>query len=601
MLNLVKKSLFTSLLMMIMICGSLGTFGINVYATNGEHSNKENNSEQEEVDKDELVHLQLLTMTDFHGYLNSTSNINSPDGQLTVGGASYIAAHLDQLAEGHPNSLRLSAGDDFSGWPFEVAAFRDEPTIEFLNAIDLDVSVAGNHEFDISKDFLKKHIMDGKCFGTRDVDSCFKDSTGQQFQGANYHYLSANIRDAKSGQLVLEPYEIKQISDGDGGTIPVGIIGLTTTTTIMETTSFQEGALTADPLLESANHYADELQNLGVETIIVLVHEGGSHYGYYNQCVDPYGPVIDFAKEASPAIDAIVTGHWHASFNCMIDDPDGVPRPVVEGSNHGRLISEINLWIDPNTKDVVRNETTATNHPVTQDIPEDPEISEMVSYWVERGKERWAEPIAELTGDLTRDRNESGESTLANIVADAHYAAGKQGRKKPADFALTASSPLHGDIFYTKEDNSNDGKILFGEQWEAHGYANPVVNVTLSGEQIVKILEEQWRLDDDGTESFHPLAVSYNVNYSYDNSKPIGSRVDPNNITINNKTLELDRSYRVAALAYLIRGKDGYKTFTEYEDPVRIKSDRWALLDYLKDQKVIEPPELNRVTLEKVD
>jgi 2',3'-cyclic-nucleotide 2'-phosphodiesterase (5'-nucleotidase family) len=49
-----------------------------------------------------------------------------------------MAIHLKNLKAGKGNSILLSAGDDFSGWPFEVAAHREEPTIEFLNEIGLN-------------------------------------------------------------------------------------------------------------------------------------------------------------------------------------------------------------------------------------------------------------------------------------------------------------------------------------------------------------------------------------------------------------------------------------------------------------------------------
>ena len=221
----------------------------------------------------------------------------------------------------------------------------------------------------------------------------------------------------------------------------------------------------------------------------------------------------------------------------------------------------------------------------------------MVSYWVERGKERWAEPVAKLTGDLTRARNANGESTLANFVADAHYYSGKKA-ENPAEFALTAASPLRGDLLYKKGTNTadSDGQILFGEAWQAHGYQNPLLVVTLTGQQIKQILEEQWRKNANGTESFYPLAVSYNVNYTYDKSKMINDRIDPTKVIINGEHLDLNRSYRVAALAYMVIGADGYPTFTQYREPVRTEVDYWALLNYLKEQKVIEPPALNRVT-----
>lgn len=553
----------------------------------------------------DLVNLQLLSLTDFHGYLralNDKSNgqIMTKDGPLTVGGAAYLAAHIKKLKAGHENSILFSAGDDFSGWPFEVASHHNEPTVEFLNTIGLDFSVAGNHEFDASKEFLTEHIMKGKSFGVSGVDSSFTDSTGKKFKGADYDYLSANIRDVQTGKLVLKPYTIERIQDGKGGTIPVGFIALTTPATIKGSTSFQDGILTADPLVDAANKYVKELQKKGVETIIAVVHEGGSTKSDgtdINGSESPFGPIFDFAKEASPAIDAIVSGHWHAKFNAMIDDPAGNPRPVVEAANHGRLLNEMNLSIDRDTKDVVRKLTTSTNHPVTRDIPADPEIEKMVSYWADRGKERYAEPVAKLTGDLTRARNENGESSLANVAADAHYHAGKK-VEKPAEFALTAASPLRGDLLYKKGSNpaDSDGQILFGEMWHAHGYQNPVVVVTLTGQQIKQILEEQWRKKDDGSESFHPLAVSHNVNYSYDKSKPMNERIAPQNFKINGEALDLERSYRVAALAYLVIGADGFPTFTQYREPVRGEVDYWAFLDYLKEKQVIETPALNRVS-----
>ena len=204
--------------------------------------------------------------------------------------------------------------------------------------------------------------------------------------------------------------------------------------------------------------------------------------------------------------------------------------------------------------------------------------------------------MARITGDFTRVRDVNGESTLANLAADAHLAAGKKA-SQPADFALTASSPNRGDLLYTKGSNAADadGLVLFGEQWNAHGYANPVVVVTLTGRQIDQILEEQWVAQSNGTIAFSPLAVSRNVNYAFDSSKAVGQRVEPENFMIDGKPLDPDRTYRVAALAYLIRGADGYPTFKGYTNPVRTVVDHWAFLSYLQDQEVVEP-EVGRVS-----
>lgn len=591
----VKRFLFFSLIF---------TFISNIFISPSQTLAQENNL-QTTNKKEELVNVQLISITDFHGYLpalNDPSNgeIVSPDGPLKVGGAAYLATHVKNLQARHENSIFFSAGDDFSGWPFTIAAHHNEPTIELMNAIGLDFSVTGNHEFDTSVEFLTGHMIKGKCFGEKDVDSCFVDSTGSPFKGADYDILSANIRYEDSGKQVLKPYTIKNVKNQHGGTMKVGFIGLTTEETIKGSTSFQEGVLIADSLVETANKYAEELQKKGVETIVAVVHEGGtaqSSGSDFNGCVNPSGPVHEFAKEASPAIDAIVTGHWHAKFNCFINDPNGNPRPVVEAANHGKLLNEINLYIDPEKKDAVRELTTSTNHLVTRDVQPDPEIEKSVSYWDERGTERYAEPVAQLTGDITRTRNSNGESSMANLIADVHYETGRKANN-PADFALTANSPLKGDLLYNKGANpaDRDGQILFGEAWHAYGYQNPILVVTLTGQQIKQILEEQWTLKGDGTVTFNPIAVSENVHYSFSKNKPINEKINPENVIINGEPLDLNKSYRVAALAYMVIGADGYPTFKQYTDPERVMTDYWAFMEFLEEKQVIEPPELNRVT-----
>jgi 5'-nucleotidase len=572
-------------------------------------SNEKEDAEQSAAPVD----LQLLALTDFHGYLrpmfdDANGRIKTPEGNVQVGGAAYIAAHIKKLREGHPNSIVLSVGDNFSGWPFEVDAFKNEPTIEFLNRLGVAASVAGNHEFDISGEFLTEHMMKGKCFGTVGVDSCFKDSSGNVFQGAKFEYLSANVRDAQTGKLLLKPYVIKTISDGKGGTIPVGIIGITEAGALTkEQMSVQPGLLEtdgapaaradlpADPaaraLVEPANRYAKELQDMGVETIIVLLHEGGSHSGPFNGCFNPKGPAIDFAKYASPAIDVILAGHWHTALNCSIPDPAGNPRPVMEGSYHGKLINEVQLKIDPLTKDVLRDQTVAVNRLVTREIEPDPEMAQMIAYWIERGKEKWAEPLTKFSGSLTRARNAHGESTLTNVIADAFYEAGKAS----ADLALVAVEPKK-DLYASKGDNpaDQDGLLLFGELYEAVGTHHSAVTVTFTGDQIKQILEEQWKRKPDGTESFHPLSVSSQVRYKYDRTKEIGHRIDPAHVMINGRPLDLKKSYRVVTTgSLLVSGADLYPTFAGYADARRIAS--WPVVDYFKNQDTVMVPELNRV------
>jgi 5'-nucleotidase len=326
-----------------------------------------------------------------------------------------------------------------------------------LNALGVEFSSVGNHELDMSRSFLVDHMEHGKCFGTIGVDSCFTDSTGRRFHGADFDYQSANIVDAKHGATIVAPYAVRWVRS-QGRSYPIGFIGSTVPDTPTGSTSFQPDLRALDPIA-SVNAAAAELTRRGVKAIVLNMHDGGTDASpTYDNCVNPSGPGIELAKRVTPQIDAIVTGHWHAAFNCSIADPAGNPRPVVEAANHGRLINEINLRLDPATGEVLRDRTTSVNHAVTRTVTPDPKIQQIVDYWAAAGARRYAETVATQTGDFTRTANAAGESTMADLAADVHL--------------WTANQNPAG---------------------QADGYGNPIITVSLTGAQLDAVLEQQCR------------------------------------------------------------------------------------------------------------
>ncbi|SDR87017.1 5'-nucleotidase [Actinopolymorpha singaporensis] len=558
-------------------------------------------------DASEYVDVQLLNITDLHGYLQPTtpsqgSVITGAGGaKVTVGGVGYMATHLKRLREGKKNSIFFSSGDNFSGWPFEVDAHANEPTIEALNAMGLDFSTVGNHELDQSVSFLVDHMMNGEPYPVSGRDDNFVDSTGQRFQGANFKFYTANMVWADSGKTILPPYNIEWVDAGNGRKLPIAFIHLTLVGTEVGSTSYQPKLRSLSDL-DQANKLAAELKARGVNAIVINIHDGGVAGNDYNAGSNPSGPVFQLAAKASPDIAAIVTGHWHCRFNMMVPDPSGVPRPVVEAGNHGSLINEINLKLDPDTGAVIRELTTSTNHANTRDVPLDEELQDIADYWTAQGAKRWATPLARTTADFTRVPNANGESTMGNLAADFAYWDAQQSREGRADLALIATKPvsgsvaLTGDLLYGKGSNAadEDGTILFGEAWGAFGYGNPVLTVTMPGTMVHAALEAQWVEQADGTVKFAPFAVSRNVFYSFDTSKPVGERVDPAGVHISGQPLDLHRAYRVAALAYTLIGGDGYKVFQGYTDPVRNDRDHEGFIAYLRAHRTITPAPLNR-------
>ncbi len=551
------------------------------------------------------VPVQLVSITDFHGYLRPPSvadggTIAGPDGQVvTVGGAAYLATHLKAIRAGKANSIFFTDGDNFSGWPFEVDVHADEPTVEVLNALGVEFSSVGNHELDVSKSFLVDHMENGRCFGTVGVDSCFADSTGRRFRGADFAFQSANIVDRR-GKTIVAPYTIRWVRD-HGRSYPVGFIGMTVPDTPVGSTSYQPELRALDPVA-AADAAAAELGRRGVKAIVLNLHDGGTDASAtYDDCVNPSGPAIDLARQVSPSIDAIVTGHWHAAFNCSLPDPAGNPRPVVEAANHGRLINEINLQLDRRTGEVLRPATTSVNHAVTRDVAPDPKIQKVVDYWAAAGDRKYAEPVATITGDFTRTPNGAGESTMADLAADVHLWTARQ--DGPADLGLVAAQPavgstaLRGDLLVAPGNKPNDapGRVLLGESWDAYGYGNPVLTVSLTGAQLDAVLEQQWQPQPNGSVKFAPLALSGNTSYVYDASRPVGDRVDPADVRINGSALDPGKTYRVAALAYTVIGADGYPAFKSATNAVRNNTDHETFVDYLKAHRRLTPAPLTRV------
>ncbi|MCK7626986.1 bifunctional metallophosphatase/5'-nucleotidase [Streptomyces sp. RS10V-4] len=562
---------------------------------------------------DEYVDVQLLNITDLHGYLQGAPGANSVitgtgGKRYTVGGVASMAAHLERLRAGRRNSIFFAPGDLFSGWEFDAAAFADEPTIEALNAMRLDFASAGNHEFDKSTVFLREHMERGRVFPVAGRDVSFTDSTGHRFHGANFPYYSANVVDHNTGRRVLPPFNIVHVDAGRGRRLPIGFIHLTAIGTESFPGSYQPGLRTLDEL-ETANRCAVALKARGVNAIVLSMHDGAVAGSNFESGSNPSGPAYELALRVTPAIDAIVTGHWHCAFTMMLPDPDGVPRPFVEAGCYGQIINEINLRLDPDTGKVVRELTTSVNHPNTRDITPDPELKSIADYWAGYGVRRAATRIGTQTASFTRRRTAAGESTMGNLVADWALWAGRQPRGPmddpggalniPAELAVIAVAPRVGAAIISGDlvrDEASGGAVTFGQAWSAVGFGDPIMTVTVTGRQIHEALEQQWAPTPGGGLSFSPLAVSGNVRYTFDAAAPPGRRIAPQDILIDGRPLVPARPYRLAAPSYTLINQDGFSAFTGFTQAVRHTRDFESFIAYVRSRGELTPAEVDRVT-----
>ena len=156
------------------------------------------------------VQLRILAINDFHGHIATSS-----DSFGGVGRADYLAANIAAARAEAEHSVFVSAGDLIGASPLVSALFHDEPTIEAMNLIGLDINGVGNHEFDDGLDELVRMQQGGPHAVDGDLD-------GDPFPGAEFEFLSANVTDDRTGNTVFPPYAVREYQG-----IPVAFIGMT--------------------------------------------------------------------------------------------------------------------------------------------------------------------------------------------------------------------------------------------------------------------------------------------------------------------------------------------------------------------------------------
>ena len=171
------------------------------------------------------VEIQILAFNDFHGNLETPPPVEvaEPDGTkhlVTTGGAAHLAAALAGLRAGHANTITVSAGDTIGASPLVSANYLDEPTVDAMNLLGLEIGSVGNHEFDRGADELKRMQAGGCAKFTRRTPCAV-----EPFGGARFRYLAANVVQA-DGTTIFPATAIKRFQTA-AGPITIGFIGET--------------------------------------------------------------------------------------------------------------------------------------------------------------------------------------------------------------------------------------------------------------------------------------------------------------------------------------------------------------------------------------
>jgi 5'-nucleotidase len=507
------------------------------------------------------VHVQLLALNDFHGNLEPPSGtVHLPDGTVPAGGGGWLAAHVARLRAEGPDTLVVAAGDLVGASPLASALTHDEPTISLLDALGLDVSSVGNHEFDEGVDELLR-LQRGGC---RTDDSGCK---APGFPGARFTYLAANVVD-RTGKTILPGTVLKKVGGAN-----IGFVGVVLRETPSVVTPSGVAGLTFGDEADAVNAAVPKLREAGADAIVVLIHQGGAQApgSPPGECRGFSGPLVDLAQRFR-GVDLIVSGHTHQTYVC----PDLGGALATSAGAFGRFVTRIELEVDPVQHRVLSRR--ATQVPVTHDIPPDPRAEAIVTGAVAAAAPVAGRRVGRLAASLSRSPNDAGESSLGGVVADAHLATTRKGG---ASIAFTNSGGLRADL--------PAGDVTYAEAFAAQPFGNTLVTFTLTGAQLVTALEQQWLGSRPKV-----LQPSANVSYAWSASAAPGSKVVPGSLKVDGRVLAPDARVRVTVNSFLSTGGDGFGVFVEGTDRAGGPNDLEALVEYLR--PTLEGPPLAKPT-----
>ncbi|QNN54369.1 bifunctional metallophosphatase/5'-nucleotidase [Nocardioides mesophilus] len=543
------------------------------------------------------VKVDLYALNDFHGQLEAVDPQKSSGGRVgstVAGGAEYLATHLKEWRAASKDRgaqpITVAAGDLIGATPLLSAAFHDEPTIQAMNLMGLQVTSVGNHEFDEGSQELLR-MQNGGCLadgdGANNQNSC--PDPANPFEGADFQYLAANVKDSSTNKTILPPYWVKKVNGEK-----VGFIGMTLQNTPNIVTKSGVAGLEFTDEVATVNKLVPVLRKQGVQAMVVLLHEGvtPSSTANVNGCEGAEGPGLEIAKNLDPEIDLVVSGHTHQPYICTVRDPHGRQRMITSAFSTGRVVTEINLQIKRRNGEVVRSAVRATNHIVTNpqayDPAEavDPQVHEninpdttvanaAITRLIARYKELVRPIESKVLGKIApadavntlAKVNDGTDYPLGNLIADSQ-------KHDPSAIPSGGATPVvafmnPGGIRTNLVEN-DQGDVTYGAAFAVQPFNNYVTSVDLTGQQILDVLNQQWNGLNEGTlaKNAKILQVS-GLQYSYsaalaetkDADALVGDvLIDENGDGNVTELLDKTKTYRVVANSFLTDGGDGFAT-----------------------------------------
>ena len=475
---------------------------------------------------------------------------------------------LEQIKEQYKaqgyNVLLVDDGDAIQGEPIGTMT-KGEAIIDLMNAIEYDIAIPGNHEFDYGMETFLALT-----------------------EKAEFPYISCNFN--KEGELIFDPYIVK-----DFGDYQVGFVGVTTPQTLTSSTpkyfmdedgNYIYGFLqdkTGKAVYSAVQQAVDDARDEGADYVVVMGHMGNEE-----ECRPfTYADII----ENTTGIDVFLDGHSHDTDQVVMLNKDG--EEVIR-SACGTKLAGIG-W-------VIIAEDGITNGLYTWNNSTSPAelfgFDNVMTQQVEEAKAALEEKLTEvvahsdvlLTINDPKEVDSSGtpvrmirraETNLGNLCADAYL------DQSGADIALVNGGGIRKNI--------QAGDVTLNDVLSVHPFGNMMTVVEATGQQILDALEWGSRAVPGELGGFlQPAGLTYEI-HTYiedpciqdENSWFVGIEGERRvqNVMVNGEPIDPEATYSVASVDYiLLNHGDGYTMFDGCEvlqDSVKL--DNQVLIDYISE------------------
>ncbi|SMX64349.1 5'-nucleotidase [Brevibacterium iodinum ATCC 49514] len=516
----------------------------NDSTTGGESAASEGSGSEQDAGSDaqsapEGTKVQLLNITDFHGRISEAGTEV----------ASVVEDERAKFGTGGDNrgTALLSTGDNIGASTYTSSSQNDTPTLDVLNAMGVEASAVGNHEFDKGLD----------------------DLTGRVSDESDFPYSGANVYDKGTENVVdgIDEYSIVDVSG-----VKIAVIGVVTKDTASLVSPDGIADIDFGDPTDAVNRVAEDLENLPEDErpdmTVVEAHLGASSDKSLEDAKASNAEFNKLVTEADASVDAMFTGHTHIpyAFEAPVPGEPDRTRPVIEAGSYGEYVGQVTMRVDGNSE----WQASGINLIETADKSYDSEVVDKVAGIVSDAEANAKELGSEVTGtiseDITRAKKDGAEdrgaeSTLGNLVADALKEGVEETQLEEADFGITNPGGLRTDLLCDDIYNTEEKcEVTVAELNSVLPFANDHGVVTMKGEDVIGLFEEQWQ-PDGASRPFLHLGISDDLDVVYDSNADKGERVK--SVKVDGEDIDPSKDYRVATLSFLAAGGDNFSSFAK--------------------------------------